>query len=111
MRKILLSVLLLFSLCLAGGCAVPGGGSTAGTSAGDGKGVSDAGITSAIKEAFKQDELLSSADIDVTTEQGVVTLSGSVPSAPAYNRAISLARRVPGVKPPVQVGNLMYPGR
>ena len=111
MKKILLSALLLFSLCLTGGCAAPGGGSTAETRAGDGKGVSDSGITSTIKEAFKEDELLSSANIDVTTGQGVVTLSGSVPSALAYNRAISLARRVPGVKPPVQVGNLMYPGR
>lgn len=69
----------------------------------------DGAITSAIKTAFAQDELLNTADIDVTAEQGMVTLSGNVASPQAFNRAISLARRVPGVRPPVIVSNLVYP--
>ena len=111
MKKILLSALLLLSLCLAGGCAAPGGGTTEEAGAGSGQGVSDSDISAAVKDAFKQDDLLASTSIEVATDKGVVTLSGSVPSAMAYTRAISLARRVPGVKPPVNVDNLVYPGR
>ena len=111
MKKILLSTVLLFSFCLVGGCAAPGRGTSEEASAGSDKGVSDSDITSAVKDAFKQDDMLASASIDVATDKGVVTLSGSVPSAHAWLNAISLARRVPGVKPPVNVDNLVYPGR
>lgn len=101
MRKIFL-VILLLGATLLGGCATSGGG------AGGSGGTSDSDITAAVKDAFKQDEVLSSANIDVNTEKGVVTLSGAVPNAMAYTRAISLARRVPGVKPPVQASGLIY---
>ena len=104
MRRIFFAILLL-GLGLITGCATSGGGS-AGASAGGG--ASDSDITAAVKDAFKQDEVLSSASIEVNTDQGVVTLSGAVPNAMAYTRAISLARRVPGVKPPVQAANLTY---
>lgn len=101
----ILVVLLLTMLCFAGGCATSGdsGGATATG------GRSDSEITSAIEDAFKQDDLLAAASISVSTEQGVVTLSGSVPNALAYNRALSLARRVPGVRPPVLATGLTYP--
>ena len=103
MRKILFAIVLLgFGLIM--GCASSGGGSTAGSSGG----ASDSEITAAVKDALKQDEVLSAANIEVSTDQGVVTLSGAVPNAMAYTRAISLARRVPGVKPPVQASNLTY---
>jgi len=101
MRKIFFAILLL-GLGLITGCATSGG------AAGAGGGTSDSDITAAVKDAFKQDEVLSSATIEVNTDQGVVTLSGAVPNAMAYTRAISLARRVPGVKPPVQAANLTY---
>ncbi len=100
MRKIFFAILLL-GLGLITGCATSGG-------AGGGAGASDSDITAAVKDTFKQDEVLSSTNIEVNTEKGVVTLSGAVPNAMAYTRAISLARRVPGVKPPVQAANLTY---
>lgn len=102
MRKIFFAILLL-GFGLITGCASSGG-----SAAGAGGGASDSEITTAVKDAFKQDEVLSSANIDVSTDKGVVTLSGAVPNAMAYTRAISLARRVPGVKPPVQASNLTY---
>ena len=102
MRKIFFAIVLLgFGLIM--GCASSGGGS-----AGSSGGTSDSEITAAVKDALKQDELLSSTNIEVSTDQGLVTLSGVVPSPMAYMRAISLARRVPGVKPPVQASNLTY---
>ena len=100
MRRIFFAILLL-GLGLITGCATSGG-------AGGSAGASDSDITAAVRDAFKQDEVLSSASIEVNTEKGVVTLSGAVPNAMAYTRAISLARRVPGVKPPVQAANLTY---
>ncbi len=105
MRKIFFAIVLL-GFGLITGCASSGGGSAG--SAGSSGGASDSEITAAVKDALKQDEVLSSANIEVSTDQGVVTLSGAVPNAMAYTRAISLARRVPGVKPPVQASNLTY---
>ena len=102
MRKIFFAILLLgFGLITS--CASSGG-----SAAGGSGGASDSEITAAVKDALKQDEVLSSAAIEVSTDQGVVTLSGAVPNAMAYTRAISLARRVQGVKPPVQASNLTY---
>jgi len=104
--------LLLLSLCWMAGCATitEDSASETGPSTSQAKqGSSDAEITSAVKAAFQKDDLLASSDITVTAEQGVVTLSGSVPNALAYNRAISVARRVPGVQPPVVAANLVYP--
>ncbi len=103
---------LLLGLCWIGGCATTAEDSSpdAGPSANQAKqGPSDAEITSTVKAALQKDDLLASSDITVTAEQGVVTLSGSVPNALAFNRAISVARRVPGVQPPVIAANLVYP--
>ena len=71
--------------------------------------VSDSDITASIKSAFKQDSELAAANISVTSDGGVVTLSGNVPNAQSYNRAISLARSVEGVRPPVRASNLTFP--
>jgi hyperosmotically inducible protein len=71
--------------------------------------VSDSEITSSIKSAFKQDPELAAANISISSDNGVVTLSGSVPSAQTYNRAISVARSVDGVRPPVKASNLTFP--
>ncbi len=70
---------------------------------------SDSEITSAIKDAFKQDPQLATASITITVEKGVVTLSGNTPNAQTYNRAISVARSAPGVRPPVIATNLKFP--
>lgn len=66
--------------------------------------MSDSELTSAVSNALQQDSQL--AGVSVSAEQGVVTLSGSVPSAQAYNRAISLARSASG-RPPV-ASNLKF---
>lgn len=117
MNKLTLTLTLLAVLTTAG-CAGLGGGSsdsdgvssTASLSDGGrgGPKVGDSEIVSSIKAAFKQDDQLASASINVTANNGVVTLSGSVPSPQAYNRAISLARSAPGVRPPVNAANLKF---
>lgn len=115
--RTLLIPVLLAALATAG-CAGLGGGSSdsdSGSSAArssdggrSGSRVSDSEITSSIKDAFKQDPQLAAASISVAVDQGVVTLSGNVPSALVYNRAISVARSAPGVRPPVNAANLKF---
>ena len=119
MNKFQLTLAFLAALTTAGCAGLGlGGGSTdsdgaSATSRSDsargGPQVSDSEITSTIKEAFKQDPELATANITVTVEKGVVTLSGNAPNVQAYLRAGSLARNVPGVRPPVNVSNLQYP--
>jgi osmotically-inducible protein OsmY len=97
------------------GCAGLGGGSssdseTASPSSGrGGPTVSDSEIMAAIQQAFKQDPELATASITVKVEKGIVTLSGNAPNAQSYNRAISLARNAPGVRPPVIASGLRFP--
>ena len=43
------------------------------------------------------DDSLKSRAIDVSTEGSTVTVSGTVPSRPAHDRAIALARETAGV--------------
>ena len=96
---------------LGGGSSDSDSGSTAARSGDGGRAgpqVSDSDIISTIKDAFKQDPQLAAAGINVSANQGVVTLSGTVPSALVYNRAISVARSAPGVRPPVNAANLKF---
>jgi len=65
------------------------GGSKAGTI--------DAAIESKVKARLLMDEKLRDANITVSTNDGVIVLSGSVPSKAARERAIRLARQQPGV--------------
>lgn len=60
--------------------------------------VSDAGITASIKTALAADPALSVLKIDVSTRDGVVTLTGPAPSAEARDRASVLARAPAGVR-------------
>jgi osmotically-inducible protein OsmY len=69
----------------------------------------DRAIEAAVANAFDEDELLASAAIQIEAEQGVVTLSGTVRNAKAYLRALSIARDVQGVRPPVKAIDLTYP--
>jgi hypothetical protein len=57
----------------------------------------DATITAGIKARFDQVKLLRAAPISIATYEGVVTLSGSVPSDFARERALEVARATPGV--------------
>ena len=105
MHKLSLIIAFLAALTLTA-CAGLGGDSSSDTStsastslsdnARRGPKVSDSEITASIKDAFKQDDLLSNASITVTSDQGVVSMSGRL-TARAANRAMSLARAAPGV--------------
>ncbi len=108
MNKISLILAFLAALTLTA-CAGLGGGSGGSDSGGvtssaglsdsarGGPQVNDSEITSSIKDSFKQDDLLASASITVTSNQGIVSMSGRL-TARAANRAMSLARAAPGVR-------------
>lgn len=74
-------------LAILAGCAA----ATSGTS-------DDATISTRVKIALLGDQQTQLLRLDVRTVQGVVTLSGTVPSAAVERRAIAVARTVKGVK-------------
>lgn len=63
-----------------------------------GKEVSDASITTKIKAQLAADDQVKARDISVSTDKGVVSLKGTVPSNDALDRAKSIARNTSGVK-------------
>jgi osmotically-inducible protein OsmY len=58
----------------------------------------DATVTSKVKAELIEDPLTKARDISVTTDQGVVHLSGSVDSREQQDEATRLAESVPGVR-------------
>ncbi len=60
--------------------------------------VTDGSITAAVKMKMADDELVKASNIDVDTDDGVVTLNGTVNSKAEEQKAIDLARSVDGVK-------------
>ncbi|MCC8986227.1 MAG: BON domain-containing protein [Candidatus Contendobacter sp.] len=64
---------------------------------GTGEYVDDTVLTGKVKAAIFNDPALSSAEINVETFKGVVQLSGFVNSKGDINKAIQVARSVPGV--------------
>lgn len=104
MQKFYFSLAFIAALTMSG-CASMGSGSSeegaANSLSDSGKNMpkmSDSEMVSAVREAFQKDPQLSA--INVTADQGTITLSGNAPSPQAYNRAISVARSVTG-RPPV----------
>jgi hyperosmotically inducible protein len=77
--------------------AVTGGKAVGEAAQGVGGEISDATITSAIKTKFASDEEIKAFDIDVDTENGIVTLTPHVQGV-NMDRASRLAREVAGVK-------------
>jgi hyperosmotically inducible protein len=63
-----------------------------------GAAVDDTAITAKVKERLSSDDRLQAATINVETNNGVVTLSGSAPSAEARTAAEELARNVAEVQ-------------
>lgn len=59
---------------------------------------SDPGITTAVKSKLAADDTVKAHQIDVTTNEGVVTLTGSVDTPAAKSRAVELARGTDGVR-------------
>jgi hyperosmotically inducible periplasmic protein len=60
--------------------------------------VADASITTALNAEYAKDDKLSAIKIDVDTNDGRVTLTGSAPDAASKDRATMLANNVKGVK-------------
>lgn len=58
---------------------------------------SDAGITTAVKARLAADDVVKAYQIDVDTDDGVVTLSGAVDSVAAEAAAVRLAGETAGV--------------
>jgi hyperosmotically inducible protein len=58
---------------------------------------SDLGITTKVKSVLETDRNINAAQIQVATQNKVVTLSGPVDSAASKERAVAAARRVEGV--------------
>ncbi|WP_394777330.1 BON domain-containing protein [Undibacterium sp.] len=60
--------------------------------------VDDSVITAKVKSALVSDKEVSALKINVTTKQGVVILTGAVPSAEAGDRVIKMIAGIEGVK-------------
>jgi hyperosmotically inducible periplasmic protein len=60
--------------------------------------LSNARITSEVKLKFAADDTVKALNIDVDTNNGVVTLNGTVNSKKELNQAVQLAKSVDGVK-------------
>jgi osmotically-inducible protein OsmY len=82
------------------GAALAGAGCTtdSGSQRSAGTVVDDAVITSEVKSSFIADPTVKALAIDVDTDQGVVTLSGTVKSKAEMDRAVSLAKNRKGVR-------------
>ena len=60
--------------------------------------LSDGALTAKIKSKMALDDLVRARAIDVTTNSGVVTLSGTVRSAAEHDRAVQLAKETSGIR-------------
>ena len=63
-----------------------------------GETIDDATITARVKTALLNDPQVGGLKIDVDTTVGVVTMSGIVKSRGEEQRAVQIARGIPGVK-------------
>jgi osmotically-inducible protein OsmY len=63
-----------------------------------GETIDDATVTTRVKTALLNDPDVGGLRIDVDTFKGVVTLSGAVKSTAERDKAVTLARRINGVK-------------
>lgn len=63
-----------------------------------GETIDDATITTRVKTALLNDPDVGGMRMDVDTTQGVVTLSGVAKSRGEEDKAVAIARRIPGVK-------------
>src|SRR5512140_3430524 len=60
--------------------------------------IDDATITTRVRSALLNEPNVAATRIDVSTAAGVVTLAGAVKSKAEEERALAVARQVPGVK-------------
>jgi len=59
---------------------------------------SDSGITTKVKTAMAADPIVKAYQVDVTTRNRVVTLSGDVETTAAKEQAVKIARQTAGVR-------------
>ena len=81
-----------------GAAAREGARGTAAAGRTAGKGVSDGWLTSKIYAQFIDEDALDDSDIDVDTNRGVVTLTGTAMSKAGVARAEAIAKATEGVK-------------
>lgn len=96
---LLLAAALLSSGCvalIAGGAGKPGSYPAASRS--EAQATADATATSLIRTEFARDRYLKSQQISVSTYNGVVTLTGSVPGYAARSQAETIAAGIQGVR-------------
>lgn len=67
------------------------------TSAATGQ-VDDATLTAKVKAALAEDKQVSAVRINVSSDQGIVKITGAVPNAEVGQRALELAAGVKGVR-------------
>jgi len=60
--------------------------------------IDDSGVTARVKTALINNNAIKSADISVNTHEGVVTLSGFIPSQDQAELAVAEVRKIEGVK-------------
>jgi hyperosmotically inducible protein len=107
MKKVVSTVLAVISVCFINSVALANDGyfikavSTS-TVSDINNVVPDTAITTAIKTQFAADSQISALSISVETTNGTVTLTGTVPSEAAKQRAINLAQNTQGVKTVVE---------
>ncbi len=98
MRLQTLGTLLLAAFAVSGTQIIAGCAATP-TSRSTGQVADDATVTTRVKAALAKDEGLRNAmDVSVTTYQGNVQLSGFVNTPEVADRAVGIARSVPGVQ-------------
>jgi hyperosmotically inducible protein len=99
-NRAILVVVAACTLAASAGCAASRNtGEGAGNlvrSAGDK--VEDSTITFNVKTALIRDKVVDAGDINVDTDDGIVTLTGAVPTEQARVRALTLARQASGVR-------------
>jgi osmotically-inducible protein OsmY len=90
MKKLNRTLALIAAAALLGlaGCASTGGNNF----------IDDAMVTARVKKAIYNEPALKVTDISVTTEESVVSLSGTVKTRAERTRASEVVRRVEGVK-------------
>ena len=91
-RYVILAAALACVPLLHTGCAVTRGQQSAGTY------IDDKTITGKVKTALYKDSTVKGSDVDVTTFNGAVQLSGFVESQEQKDRAGELARQTEGVQ-------------
>ncbi len=62
------------------------------------KQITDSGITAVVEKGFKQEKGVVPDTVDVSTSQGIVTLSGSLDNLLAKERAVRIAESIRGVR-------------